>query len=108
MKGSRVTEQTMDMQEVDDLTLRRFLRARDLDIERAAAMLMKYLTWRRKFVPTGSIAASETPNQIAQNKVFMQGIDKRGCPVGVIHGAKHFPCKEINDELKRKFCSNIF
>ncbi|KAH6819917.1 Sec14p-like phosphatidylinositol transfer family protein [Perilla frutescens var. hirtella] len=110
----RVAKQDPDSKEVDDLTLRRFLRARDLDIEKASAMFMKYSTWRRMFVPTGSIPASDVANQAAQNKMFMQGVDKRGCPVAVIHGAKHFPSKGSNDELKRfavfvldKICSRI-
>lgn len=88
-------------QEVDEVALRRFLRARDRDIEKASKMLMKYLTWRRMFVPTGSISPSEAPNHIAHNKVFMQGRDRRGCPVAVVFGAKHFPSKGNNDELKR-------
>lgn len=89
------------MQEVDEATLRRFLRARDLDIEKASAMLLKYMAWRRKLVPRGSISASEAPNHIAHYKVFMQGTDKRGCPVALVFGAKHFPSKGTYEELKR-------
>ena len=88
------------MQEVDVATLRRFLRAHDLDIEKDSAMLIKYMAWRRKFVPRGSISASEAPNHIAHNKVFMQGTDKRGCPVAPVFGAKHFPSKGTYEELK--------
>ncbi|XP_057770237.1 SEC14 cytosolic factor-like [Salvia miltiorrhiza] len=101
-------------EEVDEGTLRRFLRDRDLDIEKASTMLMKYLTWRRSFVPTGSISASEAPNHVAHKKVFVQGTDKRGCPVAVVFGAKHFPSKGNNEEFKRfavfvldKICSRI-
>ncbi|XP_047942565.1 uncharacterized protein LOC125189322 [Salvia hispanica] len=86
--------------EVDVATLRRFLRAHDLDIEKDSAMLIKYMAWRRKFVPRGSISASEAPNHIAHNKVFMQGTDKRGCPVAPVFGAKHFPSKGTYEELK--------
>ncbi|XP_057767708.1 uncharacterized protein LOC130987988 [Salvia miltiorrhiza] len=109
-----VAKQDPACEEVDEATLRRFLRARDLDIEKASTMLMKYLTWRRNFVPTGSISASEAPNHVAHKKVFMQGRDKRGCPVAVVFGAKHFPCKGNNEEFKRfavfvldKICSRI-
>ncbi|KAL8502194.1 hypothetical protein ACS0TY_021347 [Phlomoides rotata] len=77
-------------------------------------MYMKHLAWRRTFVPEGSISASEVSNQIAHNKVFMQGTDKRGCPVLIVFGAKHFPDKRSIDELKRlvvfcldKLCSRI-
>lgn len=91
------------LQEIDDPTLRRFLRARDLDVEKASGMFIKYLTWRRSFVPKGSITLSEITNQIADNKIFMQGKDKKGCPVSVILGARHFPSKQGTDELKRPY-----
>ncbi|XP_021829347.1 CRAL-TRIO domain-containing protein YKL091C-like isoform X2 [Prunus avium] len=76
--------------EVDDPTIRRFLRARDFDISQASAMFLKYLKWRRTFVPNGFISASEVPNQIAQNKMFLQGSDKKGRPIAVVLGNRHF------------------
>ncbi|KAL3835421.1 hypothetical protein ACJIZ3_010157 [Penstemon smallii] len=100
--------------EIDDLTLRRFLRARDLDVEKASAMLMKYITWRRTFVPKGSISTSEISNEIAQNKMFMQGTDKYGHPIALVFGARHFCSKGGVEEFKRflvfaldKLCSRI-
>ncbi|KAK6153824.1 hypothetical protein DH2020_013463 [Rehmannia glutinosa] len=109
-----VEKQDPACKDIDDLTLRRFLRARDLDVDKASAMLMKYLKWRQKFVPNGYISVSEITNQIAHNKMFMQGTDKEGCPVSVIIGAKHFPSKGGTDELKRfavfaldKLCSRV-
>ncbi|KAK6153825.1 hypothetical protein DH2020_013464 [Rehmannia glutinosa] len=109
-----VEKQDPACKDIDDLTLRRFLRARDLDVDKASAMLMKYLKWRRIFVPNGSISASEITNQIAHNKMFMQGTDKKGCPVSVAFAARHFPSKGGTDELKRfmvfaldKLCSRI-
>ncbi|KAK4846240.1 hypothetical protein QYF36_014775 [Acer negundo] len=89
------------VQEVDDLTLRRFLRARDLDIEKGSTMFLKYLKWRRSFVPNGSISPSEVPNEIAQNKMFLQGFDKKGRPIGVAFGARHFQNKQNPEEFKR-------
>ncbi|KAM5571500.1 hypothetical protein ABKV19_011874 [Rosa sericea] len=86
---------------VDDLMLRRFLRARELDVEQASAMFLKYLKWRQAFAPNGSISASEVPNQIAQNKLFLQGSDKRGCPIAVLLGARHFQVKGGLKEFKR-------
>lgn len=92
----------MVLQEVDDLTIRRFLRARDLDVEKASAMLLKYLKWRRMFAPNGHISVSEVENEIAQNKMFMQGRDKMGRPVAVLLGARHFHNKIGSvDEFKR-------
>lgn len=83
--------------------IRRFLRARDLDVEKASAMFLKYLKWRRSFVPNGSISLSEVPNELAQDKVFTQGRDKIGRPILIVFGRKHFQNKDGPDEFKRMF-----
>ncbi|CAI9113758.1 OLC1v1014427C1 [Oldenlandia corymbosa var. corymbosa] len=100
---SIVEHQHSSCKEIDDLTIRRFLRARDLDVEKGASMLLKYLKWRQKFVPNGHFSPSEVPNEIAQNKSFLQGVDKQGRPINVVLGAKHFPNKKQGglDEFKR-------
>ncbi|KAG2702871.1 hypothetical protein I3760_06G110800 [Carya illinoinensis] len=98
--------------EVDNFMIRRFLRARDLDIEKASNLFLKYLSWRQKFVPNGSIGASEIPNELAHNKMFMQGLDKNGRPIVVVFGGRH---KQNNiEEFKRfvvytldKICSRM-
>lgn len=90
----------MFMQEVDDLMIRRFLRARDHDIEKASTLFLKYLSWRRAFVPKGFIQPSEIPNELAQNKLFLQGLDKKGRPISIVLGARHKPNKSL-DEFKR-------
>lgn len=88
--------------ELDDSTMRRFLRARELDVEKACTMLLKYLKWRRNFVPNGYISEAEVPNELAQKKLFMQGTDKNGRPIIVLFGAKHFQNKIGGiDEFKR-------
>lgn len=89
-------------QEVDNLMLRRFLRARDQDIEKACAMFLKYLKWKPAFMPKGYIDASEIPNHLSQNKQFLQGLDKQGRPITVVFGGRHFP-NSIGgvDEFKR-------
>jgi len=98
--------------EEDDLMIRRFLRARDQDIERASNLFLKYLSWRRTFVPNGSISTSEITNELAHNKLFMQGVDKKGRPIVVCFGGRH---KQNNlEEFKRfvvysldKICSRM-
>lgn len=98
--------------EEDDLMIRRFLRARDQDIEKASDLFLKYLGWRRTFVPNGSISPSEIPNELAHNKMFMQGVDKSGRPIVVCYGGRH---RQNNlDEFKRfvvytldKICSRM-
>ncbi|GFQ01311.1 random slug protein 5 [Phtheirospermum japonicum] len=101
-------------QVLDDETLRRFLRARGLHVEKASAMVAKYLSWRRTFVPKGSISESEIPNEIAQNKMFLQGRDKKGRPIAVVFGSSHFPTKGGVEEFRRflvfaldKLCRSI-
>ncbi|XAR50401.1 hypothetical protein NMG60_11004717 [Bertholletia excelsa] len=100
--------------DVDDYTIRRFLRARDLEVEKASAMFLKYQEWRRAFVPNGQVSASEVPDGIAHNKMFVQGFDKKGRPIAVVFGRRHFQHKGGVDEFKRfvvfaldKLCSRI-
>ncbi|XP_071731807.1 CRAL-TRIO domain-containing protein YKL091C-like [Rutidosis leptorrhynchoides] len=101
--------------EYDDLTIRRFLRARDLDIDKATLMFLKYMKWRKTFTPNGSISVSEIQNEIAQNKMFMQGSDKSGRPIAVVFGGRHFCNKKGGlEEFKRfvvfgldKLCSRM-
>ncbi|GJZ26597.1 CRAL-TRIO domain-containing protein [Tanacetum coccineum] len=85
-----VEKQDSTSKEYDDFTLRRFLRARDLEIDKATAMFLKFVKWRRTFVPNGSISVSEIPNELAQNKLFMQGTDKSGRLITVVFGGRHY------------------
>ncbi|XP_056164350.1 uncharacterized protein LOC115681801 isoform X2 [Syzygium oleosum] len=100
--------------DVDDFMIRRFLRARDLDIKKASKLFLKYLSWRRSFVPNGAISASEIRNDLAQQKLFMQGLDKKGRPIVVLYGGRHNPSKASLEEFKRsvvygldKICSRM-
>ncbi|KAF6141549.1 hypothetical protein GIB67_035730 [Kingdonia uniflora] len=98
-----VEKQDPISKEMDDMMIRRFLRARDLDIEKASTLFLKYLKWRQTFMPSGSISASEIPNELAQRKMFLQGHDKLGRPVSVVFGGRHIPNKNKGglDEFKR-------
>lgn len=100
--------------EVDDLMIRRFLRARDLDVDKASAMFLKYMKWRKSFVPSGSVSPSEIPDDLAQEKMYVQGVDKKGRPITVAFAAKHFQNKNGLDAFKRyvvfaleKLCSKM-
>ncbi|KAG9144767.1 hypothetical protein Leryth_017240 [Lithospermum erythrorhizon] len=73
----------------DDYMIRRFLRARDLDVEKASKLFLKYRKWREEFVPNGFISPSEISNDISHNKLFMQGHDKMGRPIVVVFGSRH-------------------
>lgn len=98
---AHVEREDPSAKEEDDLMIRRFLRARELDIEKASALFLKYLSWRRSFVPNGCISKSEIPNELAQNKMFMQGVDKQNRPVVVVFGGRHKPYKGSLEEFKR-------
>ncbi|KAM7269531.1 hypothetical protein ACFE04_025028 [Oxalis oulophora] len=87
--------------EEDDFMIRRFLRARDLDIEKASTMFLKYLSWKREFLPNGHVTAAEIQDQLSHKKLFMQGFDKTGRLIVVAFGARHKPCKGNLDEFKR-------
>lgn len=93
-------------QEADDLMLRRFLRARDMDIEKASNMFLKCLRWKHSFVPNGSISDSQVPNEVAQNKFFMQGFDRMGRPIAIVYGGRHR--QAILDEFKRTYFTLLF
>ncbi|KAL2543432.1 Sec14p-like phosphatidylinositol transfer family protein [Abeliophyllum distichum] len=85
--------------DVDNSMICRFLRARDLDTDKASAMFLKYLYWRKEFVPNGFISLSEIQNDIAQNKLFMQGRDKTGSPILIALSGRHKPTSV--EEFKR-------
>ncbi|MCL7029656.1 hypothetical protein MKW94_006622 [Papaver nudicaule] len=100
---SLVETQDPTSKDVDDLMIRRFLRARDLDIEKGSALLLKYMNWRRSFVPNGFISESEIKFDLSHKKLFMQGLDKGGRPIVVTYASKHFPNRGKGgvDEFKR-------
>ncbi|KAI4985612.1 hypothetical protein ZWY2020_018242 [Hordeum vulgare] len=87
--------------EEDDFALRRFLRARDHNISKASAMFLKYLSWKRVVKPGGSITDEEVRGELVQDKLYMQGIDKKGRPLVYLFLARHFPAKRDLDEFKR-------
>ncbi|KAH9613632.1 hypothetical protein KSS87_019947 [Heliosperma pusillum] len=91
--------------EVDDSELSRFLRARNLDVDKAALLFLKYLKWRKSFVPKGYISKTEVQYDMAQNKTFLGGFDKKGRPIALVYGGKHFqnPKPGGVDDFKR-FC----
>ncbi|TYI90481.1 hypothetical protein E1A91_D03G126500v1 [Gossypium mustelinum] len=64
-------------------------------------MFLKYLNWKRNFVPNGSISPSEIRHEIQQNKMFLQGWDKKGRPIALLLAARHFQHEGGVDEFKR-------
>lgn len=85
----------------DDETLRRFLHARDFNVEKASQFFLKYLKWKQRFVPLGYIPESEVSNELRKNKIFIQGLDKQRRPIGVILAARHNAFDRDLEEFKR-------
>ncbi|XP_039010600.1 phosphatidylinositol transfer protein 3-like [Hibiscus syriacus] len=96
-----VERQDPSSKEVDDWALRRFLIARDLDVEKASNMFLKYLNWKRTFVPNGSFSPTEIRHELLQNKMFLQGSDKKGRPIAVVLASRHFQHEGGVEEFKR-------
>ncbi|XP_072957443.1 uncharacterized protein [Typha angustifolia] len=96
-----VEEKDPAAKEVDNVTLRRFLRSRDQDVKKASRYLLKHLNWRRSAVPNGFISEAEIKNELLQRKVFAQGFDKVGRPIAIVLNAKHDPAKRDLAEFKR-------
>ncbi|KAE8766435.1 random slug protein 5 [Hordeum vulgare] len=92
------------VKEVDNMTLRRFLRARDHDVCKASAMLLKYVAWRREAVPGGVgglMPADLVRTELSQDKARMGGVDRAGRPVLLVFPAKHFSADRDMAEHKR-------
>ncbi|KAK9113335.1 hypothetical protein Syun_020132 [Stephania yunnanensis] len=112
----RVEAQDPTAKAVDDLMIRRFLRARNLDIEKASTLFLNYLKWKREFVPKGFICESEIEDELAQLKAYLPGHDRLGRPYSVILGRKHIPVtgQEGLEQFKRymvycldKLCAKV-
>jgi len=98
----RATVQAQDprAKEVDNLTLRRFLRARDHNVDKAAAMFLKFLQWRREAVPEGFVPEEKVRRELPQDKVCMGGVDRTGRPILVAFPARHFSANRDLTEFK--------
>jgi len=90
----------MGVQEVDNLTLRRFLRARDHNVDKAGAMLLKFLRWRAEAAPGGSVPEEQVRGELEQDKVYMGGVDRTGRPIIVGFLAKHYSANRDMAEFK--------
>ena len=90
-------------QEVDNLTLRRFLRARDHNVDKAAAMFLKFLQWRREAVPEGFVPEEKVRRELPQDKVCMAGVDRTGRPILVAFPARHYSADRDLPEFKRMY-----
>eukprot|EP00850_Spirogloea_muscicola_P011675 SM000073S21451 [mRNA] locus=s73:358040:360536:- [translate_table: standard] len=97
----------VDTSGVDDATLSRFLRARSMRVNKAAKLYVGHVRWRKEYVPQGRVLQSEIANELAADKCFLQGHDKSGRPIIVVHGCKHDAAGRNLDEFKRYCVFNV-
>jgi hypothetical protein len=91
------------LKQVDDATLLRFLKARNMDVAKAADMFIKDWRWRNEFAPNGYVAEESIPHQLEAEKAYLQGLDKEGRPLLICMGAKHLSKGRDLEEFKSKF-----
>uniref|UniRef100_A0A453MID4 CRAL-TRIO domain-containing protein n=3 Tax=Aegilops tauschii TaxID=37682 RepID=A0A453MID4_AEGTS len=96
-----VEAQDPSAKEEDDFALRRFLRARDHNINKASVMLLRYLAWKRVTKPHGFISDDEVRGEIAKGRDRHQGFDRLGRPMSYLYGGRHFPVRRDHEDLKR-------
>ncbi|KAF7069513.1 hypothetical protein CFC21_075136 [Triticum aestivum] len=96
-----VEAQDPSAKEEDDFALRRFLRAREHNIKKASAMLLRYLAWKRVTMPHGFISDDEVRGEIAKGRDHHQGFDRLGRPMSYLYGGCHFPVRGDHEDLKR-------
>ncbi|KAL1550522.1 phosphatidylinositol transfer protein 3-like isoform X1 [Salvia divinorum] len=109
-----VEAQDPSAKEVSDETIGRFLRDRNLDVKKGSLMLLKYLKWRRDFVPNGCFSRYDVIyRRVPSDVLYLQGYDKIGHPILVALLGNHRPVPNM-DDLQRyivyaidKTCSRI-
>lgn len=86
----------------------RFLIARSMDPEKAAKMFVQWQKWRSTFVPLGFIPDSEVPDELEAKKIYLQGLSKKGIPILLVKGSKHYSAKDqVQFKSNSSFCSFI-
>ncbi|KAF5207037.1 Cral-trio domain-containing protein [Thalictrum thalictroides] len=80
-----------------------------MNVDEASELFLKYVKWRKTFVPNGWISETEIANQLLHEKVFLQGYDKKGRPIAIYFYGRHFAAKgkDALAEFKRFFVYSL-
>ncbi|KAL6752267.1 CRAL-TRIO domain-containing protein [Haematococcus lacustris] len=89
---------------VSDAYLHRWLRARSWDVQKACSDIVKHAEWRVSFMPNGRIDEATVANEIACEKLYLQGIDRQGRPLMIALARKHNGWTRSLEELERMCC----
>ncbi|EIE25944.1 CRAL/TRIO domain-containing protein [Coccomyxa subellipsoidea C-169] len=87
--------------------LLRFLRAEKYNVPKAEKRLREHAEWRKVFFLNGSISEEEIKNELAAQKVFVQGCDKFGRGIIILLTARHSKSTRDLDETKRLICYSL-
>ncbi|CAD7702641.1 unnamed protein product [Ostreobium quekettii] len=86
---------------MDELWLCRWLRARNWSVDKAEECVRAHAAWREEFMPRGRVLETEIPNELAAEKMFLQGVDVNGRGVLVFLAKNHWAWTRYIEELER-------
>eukprot|EP00199_Chlamydomonas_sp_CCMP681_P007094 CAMPEP_0119106252 /NCGR_PEP_ID=MMETSP1180-20130426/3997_1 /TAXON_ID=3052 ORGANISM="Chlamydomonas cf sp, Strain CCMP681" /NCGR_SAMPLE_ID=MMETSP1180 /ASSEMBLY_ACC=CAM_ASM_000741 /LENGTH=268 /DNA_ID=CAMNT_0007091539 /DNA_START=84 /DNA_END=890 /DNA_ORIENTATION=+ len=87
-----------------DKLLHKWLRARGWDVQKAYNSILKHAAWRVTNMPNGIVEPSTIANELACDKAFIQGVDRKGRPLLIIQVRKHNGWTRTLGELERFCC----
>jgi len=85
---------------IDELTCKRFLKARKGNAEAARRAIDKYVSWRRKCRP-GEMTVDQVKCEMAKRKGYQHGTDREGRPIIWAFAARHDKWDRDLEELSR-------
>jgi len=107
-KAGQQLVQGGELQTASELTgdafLHRWLRARGWDIERAYNAIVRHAEWRVTMMPNGKVDEASIANELACEKVYIHGHDRKGRPLMIIQVKKHNGWTRNLEELERLCC----
>ncbi|KAK9808894.1 hypothetical protein WJX72_005949 [[Myrmecia] bisecta] len=83
------------------------LRGNVCGLEAAGSAIVAHAHWRAEHVPRGRIFEDEIPNELAAQKVFLQGVDLQGRPVLIVMASRHDMGHRNIMETKQLICYTL-
>lgn len=85
----------------------RWLRSRNWELDAAEEAIAQHAAWRSSYFPKGRIAEADISNELAANKVFLQGHDHQGHAVVVVMARRHDGSARELAETERLICYTL-
>ncbi|DBA67929.1 TPA: hypothetical protein ACH3X2_014131 [Trebouxia sp. C0005] len=99
---------TINPEQLDPLDVRgisRWLRAKGRNMDVAEEQIHVHAHWRQEFMPAGHIPENQVMNELASNKVYLQGCDAQGRTVFIVLAKQQE--KGRPEETKRFICYTL-